>query len=223
MDVAEAVARRMAVRAFKPDPVPGDTIRGLLEAAARAPSGGNLQPWNVYALTGTPLAEFKAAIAAKRRAGIEAEPTEYDVYPPNLWDPLRQRRSQTRAERLKAIGFGPNDPAGDRALLDANFDFFGAPVGIFVCVDRRCGAPQWSDLGMYMQTLMLLAAGEGLDTCPQEIWQRWPGTIAQFVGLPPSHMVFAGISLGYRDATHPLNGVRTRRAPLKEFATLLGF
>src|ERR1700722_19872506 len=87
MDVAEAVRKRMSVRAFKPDPVPGEVVARLLETAAQAPSGGNLQPWRVYALAGAPLAEFKALVAS-----TPMETPEYDVYPPNLWDPFRTRR-----------------------------------------------------------------------------------------------------------------------------------
>ena len=90
MDVAEAVRRRISTRAFKPDPVPGHVVRAILETAAQAPSGGNLQPWRVYALAGAPLAEFKALVASNPRG----EAPEYDVYPPNLWEPFRTRRAK---------------------------------------------------------------------------------------------------------------------------------
>src|SRR3982750_1251838 len=99
MQVSEAVARRCSIRAFKPDPVAGETIRELLAAAQRAPSGGNLQPWRVYALGGTALAEFKARIAAKIAQNILGETPEYAVYPENLWEPFRRRRRETGAQR----------------------------------------------------------------------------------------------------------------------------
>ena len=54
----------MSVRAFKSDPVPGEVVRRILETAHQAPSGGNLQPWRVYALSGEPLARFKALAVA---------------------------------------------------------------------------------------------------------------------------------------------------------------
>lgn len=193
MDVSEAVARRMAVRAFRADPVDAGVVRDILAAACRAPSGGNLQPWRVYTLGGGRLARFKARIAGQYLRG-EVEPPEYAVYPPGLWDPYRR-----------------------------NFEFFGAPVGLFFCLDRRLGPPQWADVGMYMQTVMLIAVERGLDTCPQEIWARWPRTIREVLGLPDELMVFAGMALGYRDPDHPLNRLRTRRAPLEKVAELLGF
>lgn len=223
MDVVSAVRRRQSVRAFKPDPVPGGTVRELLAEAARAPSGGNLQPWRVYALAGAPLAEFKRRIMARLAAGETGDEPEYAVYPEPLWEPFRARRRAAGALRYAALGAGDKDGGAQRELLRRNVDFFGAPVGLFFCLDRRLGPPQWSDLGMYMQTLMLLAVARGLDTCPQESWASWPRTIAGYLELPPELMVFAGMALGYRDQAHPLNQPRTGREPLEVFAELRGF
>lgn len=219
MDVSEAVERRISVRAFRPDPVPGALVREILEAAARAPSGGNLQPWRVYALTGAPLADFKAIVAADPMG----EAPEYDVYPPNLWEPFRTRRFECGEDLYATIGVPREDRPARLRQLAKNGDFFGAPVGLFVCVDRKVGPPQWSDLGMYMQTLMLLATERGLDTCAQEYWARYPKTVAQFVGLPDDHMVFSGMALGYRDETHPINTLRTRRDPFETWGEMRGF
>lgn len=223
MDVNEAVARRHSVRAFTEKPVPAELLRELLASAQRAPSGGNLQPWRVYALGGSELAAFKAVIAARLDQDIDGEEPEYAVYPAGLWEPFRGRRRETGAQRYAALGVGDKDQAGQRQLLRRNFSFFGAPVGLFFCIDRRFGAPQWSDLGMYMQTLMLLAVERGLDTCPQEVWANWPGVIAEFLRLPPGEMVFAGMALGYRDPDHPLNAIRTARAPFAQSIELRGF
>ena len=187
MDVSEAAARRMSVRAFKPDPVAGAVVKAILEAAHGAPSGGNLQPWRVYALAGEPLAAFKAIVAA-----TPMEEPEYDVYPPDLWEPLRTRRYQCGEDLYASIGIPRDDRPARFRQLAKNAEFFGAPAGLFVCVDRKVGPPQWSDLGMFMQTLMLLAAERGLATCAQEFWARYPKTVARFVGLPDDHMVFSG-------------------------------
>jgi nitroreductase len=218
MDVSEAVRRRMSTRAFKPDPVPGALVRRLIAEAAYAPSGGNLQPWRVYALAGAPMAEFKQVVAA---AGPE-EP-EYDVYPPNLWEPFRTRRFQCGEDLYASIEIPREDRPARFRQLARNLVFFDAPVGLFFCLDRKLGPPQWSDLGMYMQTFMLLAAEAGLATCAQEFWARYPRTVARFVGLPDDHMVFSGMALGHADESHPINGWRTRRDPLEVWADLQGF
>ena len=222
MKVSEAITRRISVRAFKPDPVSGSIVREILEVARKAPSGGNLQPWRVYALAGAPLAEFKAIVAERFAAG-DLETPEYDVYPHALWEPFKKRRRETGAERYAALGVHDKDPAALRDLSERNYRFFDAPVGLFFCLDRRLGPPQWSDLGMYMQTVMLLAVECGLDTCPQESWSNWPNTVRGFLDLPAELMLFAGMSMGYRDPNHPLNAIRTAREPLETFADLRGF
>jgi len=219
MDVSEAVARRISIRAFRPDPVPRAVVADILLRAAQAPSGGNLQPWRVYALAGAPLAEFKALVAAHPMG----EPPEYEVYPPNLWEPFRTRRYVCGEDLYASIGIPREDRPARLRQLARNGVFFDAPVGLFFCLDRNLGPPQWSDLGMYMQTLMLLAVGAGLATCPQEYWARFPKTVARFVGLPDDHMVFSGMALGYADEAAPINCWRTRRDPLDVWCEMRGF
>ncbi len=218
MDVSEAVAKRISVRAFKADPVPGALVREILELAQCAPSGGNLQPWRVYALAGEPLAAFKALVAT-----TPMQETEYDVYPADLWDPFRTRRFQCGEDLYASIGIPREDRGGRLRQLANNTNFFGAPVGLFFCLDRKLGPPQWADVGMYMQTLMLLATERGLDTCAQEFWARYPKTVGDFVGLPKDHMVFSGMALGYRDEAAPINGWRTRRDPFDAWCEMTGF
>lgn len=222
MDVREAVRRRVSVRAFRPDPVPGAVVADILAEAARAPSGGNFQPWRVYALAGDALACFTRLVGEKFAAGIVEAP-EYEVYPPKVWEPYRTRRREAGTPRYTALGNPEPTPELMRELQRRNYLFFGAPVGLFFCLDRRFGPPQWADIGMYMQTVMLLAAEQGLDTCPQEIWSNWPATIRTYLGLPEELMPFAGMALGYRDNTDPLCVTGTLREPLTGFAELRGF
>jgi nitroreductase len=218
MTVTAAVTARMSVRAFRPDAVPGEVVRDILETAKTAPSGGNLQPWRVYALGGASLAAFKALIAQ-----TPLEEPEYDVYPPNLWDPFRTRRYQCGEDLYASIGIGRDDRPGRLRQLAKNADFFGAPVGLFFCLDRNLGPPQWSDLGMFMQTVMLLAVERGLATCAQEFWARYPKAVGAFLGLPEDHQLFSGMALGYADTAAPINSWRTRRDPLEAWCDLRGF
>lgn len=219
MNVSEAIANRVSIRAFLDRPVPEETVRDILQRAAKAPSGGNLQPWRVYALAGAPLEALKAAA----RANPLGETPEYDVYPPNLWDPFRTRRFQNGEDLYATIGIPRDDKAARLRQLAKNGEFFGAPVGLFFCLDRKLGPPQWADVGMYMQNVMLLALERGLDTCPQEYWARYPQTVAKAIGLPDDHMVFSGMALGYRDPEHPINMLRAARDPFETWASLSGF
>lgn len=219
MNVSQAVAQRISVRAFRPDPIPGVLVREILEAAARAPSGGNLQPWRVHALTGAPL----EALKSKVRQNPFGETPEYDVYPANLWEPLRTRRFQCGEDLYATIGIPREDKAARLAQLAKNGELFGAPVGLFFSLDRKVGPPQWSDVGMLMQTIMLLAVERGLATCAQEYWARYPQTLADILKLPEDHMIFSGMALGYADETAPINTLRTRRDPFEVWGEMHGF
>jgi nitroreductase len=220
MDVLDAVNRRMSVRAFKPDPVDGAIVQDLLEAAARAPSGGNLQPWRVQAVTGEPL---KALMATMLQRVASPDATEYDVYPANLWEPLRSRRFQVGEDMYASLGIPREDKIARLQWFATNAQGFGAPVQLFFSIDRRCGAPQWSDVGMFMQTFMLLAVERGLDTCPQEFWSHYNKIVDDHVGLPEGHMLFSGMALGYRDEASPVNNWRSRRDPFEAWGELKGF
>jgi len=219
MNVSQAVAQRISVRAFRADAVAGGVVREILEAAARAPSGGNLQPWRVHAVTGAPL----EALKAKVRENPFGETPEYDVYPANLWEPLRTRRFQCGEDLYATIGIPREDKAARLAQLAKNGELFGAPVGLFFSLDRKVGPPQWSDVGMLMQTIMLLAVERGLATCAQEYWARYPQTLAEVLNLPADHMIFSGMALGHADETAPINTLRTRRDPFEVWAEMRGF
>lgn len=223
MNVSDAVASRYSVRAFRETPVPEAAVRAILESASRAPSGGNLQPWHVWVLAGDELARFKALVRERQKTNPMGEGTEYHIYPPNLKDPYRGRRFKCGEDLYATIGIGREDKAGRLKQLAKNYEFFGAPVGLFFAIDRDMQGGQWADLGMYMQTIMLLAREHGLHTCPQEAWAMWHKTVAEFLDMPPELMLFAGMALGYADDDHPINTLRTDRAPLSDVATLRGF
>jgi nitroreductase len=224
VNVSEALATRRSCRAFLPAPVPGATVRAILEAARQSPSGGNLQPWRVYALAGPALAGLVALVRSRMPASPRGEePVEYAIYPGDLWEPFRSRRYKCGEDLYATIGVRREDKFGRLLQFARNFEFFGAPVGLLFCLDRRLGPPQWSDVGMYMQSVMLLAREHGLDTCAQEAWSLWHRTVGEYLGLPPELMLFAGMALGYRDESAPINRLRTERAPLEEFAELRGF
>jgi nitroreductase len=219
MDLTEAIKSRMSCRAFLDTPVPVSTIRTILETAKCAPSGGNLQPWQVHVLTGRPLQEFLALIRGKMADQPQGEGTEYPVYPPNLKEPYRSRRFKCGEDLYACISVPREDKPRRLAQWARNYELFGAPAAMFFVIDRQMGVDQWADVGMFMQNIMLLAREHGLHTCPQEAWASWHLTVAQYLGLSADLMLFCGMAIGYRDEAAPINALRTDRAPLEEFAT----
>ena len=224
MDVFEAVESRISCRWFLDRPVDRKIIRDLIARAARAASGGNLQPWYVYALTGAPLAEIKRR-AADYLAGRDPrhDDAEYPIYPKTMWEPYQSRRDYHGVQLYGALGIGRDDAAGRLAQHKLNYEFFNAPVALFIAIERRLGPGQWADLGSYIHTLMYLARGCGLDTCAQESWGRMYRIVGPFVNMPPEQMLFCAVAIGYGDHKHPANSFRAPRAELGEFCRFFGF
>jgi nitroreductase len=225
MNVYEALASRRSVRDFLPRPVPGAVIRRVLSAAARSASGGNVQPWHIDVVAGERLDELKALMQRRLQevaAGAAPEPTEYDIYPKELVAPYRDYRFKLGEAMYATMGIPREDKASRLKWFARNYQFFGAPMALFCSIDRRMGPPQWSDLGMFLMSVMLLLREEGLDSCAQESWSVYPRTIANFVGMPPERMLFCGMSIGYCNAEHPVNRLVSERAELAAFAKFHG-
>ena len=223
MHVNEAVASRHSCRAFLDTPVPEATVRDILERAARAPSGGNIQPWRVYVLAGEPLAELKRTLAPRMGELPKGEGAEYAIFPSPLKEPYLSRRFAVGELLYESLTIPRADKPARYRQYARNFVFFDAPVGLFFSLDRDMGPPQWSDLGMYLQTVMLLARGHGLHTCAQEAWTSWHKTVSPFLGIPPEHILFCGMALGHADLHAPINSWRSPREPLDGYATFRGF
>ena len=225
MDVFEAVESRIACRWFIDKPVDPAIVRDLLARAARAASGGNLQPWHVYALIGAPLAELKKQVAAHIAShDPRHDDAEYPIYPATMWEPYKARREEHGVQLYGALGIGRDDHAGRLAQYKRNFELFNAPVALFIAIDRKLGPGQWSDLGGYIHALAFLARGYGLDTCPgRNSWARMHRLVRAFVDMPPEQMLFCAVAIGYGDHAHPANSFRSPRAELAEFCKFFGF
>jgi len=213
MNVTDAVHARRSIRAFRPDPVDDDTIARLLTVASRAPSGGNVQPWRIYVVNGESMTRFRDFLR-DRPPGAPA----YDIYPAGLTEPYRSSRFKVGEDMYATIGITRDDKPARFAQFAKNLDFFGAPAALFCFIDRQMGPPQWSDLGMFLQTFMLLAQEAGLDTCPQEAWAVHEAAVSEFVGAPEEQRIFCGVSIGHADPDNPINSLVSEREPLEVFA-----
>lgn len=216
MRVSEAVRSRRSVRAFTDEPVERAVLERVLATAQRAPSGGNTQPWHGVVLTGEPLQRLIARVARELPRGREAFAPEYHVYPPELDGAYETRRRGIGEEMYGALAIPREDKAARLMWFARNFQAFGAPVLMLVHTPRYMGPPQWSDIGMWLQTIMLLLREEGLDSCPQEAWAVYAPQIREVVAIPDDHIFFCGLAIGHRDPDAPVNAFPVPRAPLEE-------
>ena len=215
MNVSDAVAARRSIRSFLDTPVSDELLRELLTRAARAPSGGNVQPWQIRVLNGARMQEFLQHLATQE----PRETPAYEIYPKELPAPYRDSRFKVGEDMYGLLGIPREDKAARLAHLARNFEFFGAPTAFFCLIEKTMGPPQWSDLGMFLQTFMLLAQEAGIDTCAQEAWATRPNAVTSFLQTPDSMMLFCGMAIGYRDPNAAVNTLVSDRMPLEAWAT----
>ncbi len=221
--VNDSVLERRSTRAFLDRPVEKSVLLSLLTTAGRSPSGSNLQPWFVYALAGSELEAFLAEVRKSMAADPGGEGAEYQIYPQGMGDAYKSRRFKCGRDMYSVIGVERGNKLARMIQFSRNFEFFGAPVGLFFCIDRSFDRPQWAHLGMYMQTLMLLAHEQGLATCAQEAWSVLHKTTSRFLDLPGNQTLYCGMALGYPDSEAPINTLVTDREPVETFVSLRGF
>jgi len=216
MKVSDAVNSRKSIRSFLDTPVETSLLINLLEIASRSPSGGNLQPWHIYLLNGEKLNDFKGFMNRWKNP----EQPQYNIYPPNLKEPYRSSRFELGEAMYELLEISRDDKAARFAHLMENFNFFGAPAALFCFVDETMGPPQWSDLGMFLQTFMLLAQEKGIDTCAQEAWAVKPDSLREFFEVPQELNIFCGMAIGYRDTQARVNDLKSKRRSTDEWLTI---
>jgi nitroreductase len=217
ISVSQAVSKRSSIRAFKDSPVDSNIIREILSLSSRAPSGGNVQPWKIYVLNGQSMQDFFLF----QKSWIQPEKEAYSIYPPQLKEPYRTSRYELGEQMYELLGIARDDKDARLTQVMQNFKFFGAPAAIFCFVDRQMGPPQWSDLGMFLQTFMLLAQEYGIDTCAQEAWSIKNDSVSAFVDADESDILFCGLAMGYKDENAVINTLSSERRPLDQWAKFL--
>ena len=215
--VSKAISSRSSIRAFLDKPVAPDLIKKIIIESSRAPSGGNLQPWYVDIVTGDSHRKLLDLMDNKIADNPSGETRDYDFYPSDLPDKYTMRRRATGAGLYDAMGIAYDDKQARWDAMKLNWEFFGAPVGLFFSIDKFMGKNQWCHLGMMMQNISLLAIENGLATCMQEAWAVYSETMHKFLSLPEERVFYCGMALGYEDKSSRINQFKTERATFDEF------
>ena len=220
MKTSEAVARRQSIRAFLPTPVDRAVLERVLDRARFAPSGGNVQPWEAVVVQGEPLQELFREVARRQAEGNI--PQEHASYPDNLADPWMDRRRRCGKALYDAVGLERGDKAGRHAQAQRNFVAFDAPCLMINHMPRFMRPSQWADMGIWLQTVMLLLQEEGLDTCAQGAWAYVGSVVREVLQIPEEHVIYCGLAIGHADPNAPVNHFRTERAEVHETVRFVG-
>ena len=223
MDVLEAIRTRKSIRAFTDQPVPLETVQEILAIAQRAPSGTNTQPWHVHVCAGDVKEAISRDVIELAKSGGGTKYEDHNYYPA-VWKDIHNNRRRGVGWGLYGL-LGIEKGDRERMMRQAlrNYDFFDAPVGLFVTVDSYLGRGSWADAGMYLQTIMLAARGFGLHTCPQAAWITYQDPIYKNLEIPEDQHLVSGMALGYADPDAIENTLVSEREAIENVVSYKGF
>ncbi|MFV9474705.1 nitroreductase [Advenella sp. RU8] len=214
----EAITSRKSIRGFLPDAIPTELLHTLLKAASRAPSGSNIQPWKVHVVSGQARNALSAALLEAFNSNTPNQ-CEYQYYPKEWREPYLARRRENGWSLYNILGIQKGDKQAMQRQHARNFEFFDAPVVLFITLDKDMEQGSWLDTGMFIQNIMIAARALGLHTCPQVALVNYPAIVKQQLSIPADQILVCGISLGYEDTSNPANKLQTPRVPLEEFVS----
>ena len=220
MNIKEAIDKRSSVRAFTKEVPDIETIKAILKTAGTAPSGGNIQPWKVYVLKENAKNELSKKTLYNFDNGVQ-EDIEYDIYPKPLADEYKKRRYECGADMYNALAIGKDDLDSRFKQIRENYNFFGAPLGMIITIDKSFGKNGWGHVGMFLENLWLSAIDYGLGICLQESWSIYPKTVKEVTKHPDNEIVWCGVAVGYEDSSNPINQYRTKREDLDSFVKFI--
>lgn len=222
MNVFDAVENRRSIRAFMEKPVSIDIIQAILATARFAPSGVNSQPWQIYVITGKYIEKIGTSIIHARENNIPENP-DHHYYPTEWHEPYKSRRKNCGLALYSSLHIEINETEKRKEAWYRNYYFFGAPVGLLFFVDNHLEKGSWVDMGMFIQNVMLVARGYGLETCPEASLAEYPDIVREILEVPKSKSLLCGMALGYAEYHNPINSYRTQREPVANFTHFLGF
>ncbi len=221
MQVTDAILSRHSMRVFHDKPVPRELLEKMIDVSRYAASNGNVQPWKLYVTSGAARKRLSAAVIDAIKTGDAGPGAEYDVYPREFTPVYDQRRKKVGKDLYTLLQVPKGDAEGMQRQFLKNFDFFGAPTGMILTVERRMGNGQWIDCGIFLDNLMLMARELGLHTCPQAAFSRYQHVLRRELPIPADEIVICGLAVGYADSAEVPNNLVTDRAPIPDFTVFI--
>ena len=221
MSLETAVRTRHSVRGFLPDRVPQETLDKVFDLARWAPSGTNIQPWQVYVASGEIRDNLRAQFMQRTQNNHPPSVDHKGTRGP-LGEIWKTRRRECAAVLYDAMGVAWEDKPARAEVGFRNFELFDAPHVAFLCMDEVFGIGSAWDVGMYAQTLMLSMTAHGLASCAQGTMAHHPDLVREAFGLGSEVKVLFGLSFGFADPNMSVNNAHTARAELQETVTFKG-
>lgn len=220
MKVSDAIRGRHSVRGFKPDPVPEALIREIIDIARLTPSASNTQPWHIAVVSGAARDRLQAMIFEEIAAGT----APYPVFPSGgvgLKGDYKARQLACGFGYYDTMGIARDDMDARRELALRNWAFFGAPHVAFLSMPQTMHRSNALDVGLFLQSVMLLMAERGIACCPQGALASYPGPVLRVADIPQGNAILCGVSFGYEDPDAHINSVRNPREPLQTVASFV--
>ena len=220
MDVSTAVKNRYSVRAYRPDPVPDETVREVFELARLAQSGTNSQPWHVAAVSGAACDDLRERLCARFDSGDEGE-RDFARPPDPMPEALMDRRRACGYSYYATMGVERSDREGRVAIARKKYELFDAPHAAFFSMPRTLGISSGVDMGILLQTVTLLMFDRGIGSIAQGALASYPDTVREVAKIPESNGIVFGMSFGYEDREAHINTVRMPRESLDDIASFV--
>ncbi|MBX2839014.1 MAG: nitroreductase [Gammaproteobacteria bacterium] len=221
LSVTDAINTRRSLRAFLPEDVPNDVVRSILTTAARAPSGTNMQPWEVYVLKGDTLKAVSESVCAAFDNPDIKPSSETQYYPTKWFEPYLARRRKVGWDLYGLLDIKKGDREKTHKQHKRNYEFFDAPLGMMFTIHKELATGSWLDYGMFLQNIMLLAREAGLHTCPQAAWPDYHTEVRKVLNFTPEEVLVCGMTMGYANPDAIENTLVTDRVPVDEFVRFL--
>jgi len=220
MNVAQTIAERRSIRGFKPDPVPQELLMSILESARHSASNCNTQPWHLSIVSGDAKDRLAESLVAEVSKG-NPDNGAFVNGMRGLTGTYKERQYECAACLYGTMDIERGDKEKRNALMLKNWEFFGAPHVGFISMPLTMGPTNAIDIGIYLQSLMLLFTENGLASCPQGALAMYPDPINEVAQIPEGNGVICGISFGYADETAQINQTKTPRDTIENTVTFI--
>lgn len=216
--VSQALAARRSIRGFQPREVAPELLEEIFTKASLAPSNCNTQPWHINVVSGAAREKLEAELMTGLMQGAQPQfhfkPGDMD-----LSGVYKERQYDCAMRYYGTMGIERSDRDRRNWLMAKNWQFFGAPHAAFISMPKSMGEVNAIDIGIYLQTLMLLLVEYGLASCPQGALAAFPEPVKAITPIPEGNELIVGLSFGYEAVGEQINKVTMERAPLADTVT----